>query len=389
MLIIGLMSGTSADGVDVVLVEITERDSKLHVDLKKSLFVPYSEEMREAIFQISNPDSVRLQEIVALNPIIGELFGEAALSLCKVAGCDINDVDAIGSHGQTIWHQPVAIPIGGVAGRGTLQIGSAAVISAITGQPVVSDFRSADMAVGGQGAPLVPYADWKLFGHPVEDRLMLNIGGIANVTWLPAGCTRDEIIAFDTGPGNMLIDLAAYRSTAGAQMMDVDGQLARRGKVIDEFVNILNDHEYFDRPLPKSTGREMFGEYYFRHAITGAASNRGIKGKDFVATITAFTARTIADAVRNYLPERASNCDLICAGGGVLNPTLMMMLASELPGATIKRTDEFGVPTEAWEAIAFAILSHATLTGKPSNVPSATGASRPVILGSITNVNVA
>jgi anhydro-N-acetylmuramic acid kinase len=377
------MSGTSADGIDAALVEIEGEGRGTRVKLVQFTCVPHDTVMREAILRLCSLEG-NVPDLCALNFALGAKFAEAARAVTEGAGVSLSKVDAVASHGQTVWHQPEATDAGGVRARGTLQIGEPAVIAARTGCKVVSNFRAADMAMGGQGAPLVPYADWALLTSDEESRAVLNIGGIANVTHLPRSAKLDQVLAFDTGPGNMVID-ALVRDFWHTEnrMYDEGGALARRGKVNRRMVESLLEHPYFSQSPPKSTGREMFG-WEFVRMVRDMKWGTEMRGVDMVATATAFTVESIAMAFQYELIPRGDVDTIIVGGGGSHNKTLMGMLAERLAPARLTTHDEFGIPSDAKEAMAFALLAYETLHGRPSNVPWATGASRQVVLGCIT-----
>lgn len=380
MTILGMLSGTSADGIDAALVRV-ESGSPLQWSLLGFACIPWELELRTRILDACRPDAP-LQEITALNFRLGMAFADATKTAIASWQLTLSDVDAVATHGQTVWHQPTPFDSAGVGVTGTLQIGEPAVIAAQTGRLVVADFRTADMAVGGQGAPLVPFADFRLFAHATETRAVQNIGGIANVCYLPAGGGIEDIIAFDTGPGNMIIDAITQRLTGGRQRYDDDGALAALGQVRVSFLNELLQHFYFGLQPPKSTGREEFGEAFAMQCWERAAAT-GMSSQDLLATLTAFTAETIVLAYRQFLMSRGPIDTVICGGGGVHNATLMTHLRRELAPSRVTTHAEFGVPDDAKEAIAFALLAYETLHGRPSNVPAATGAKRPAILGKI------
>jgi len=383
------MSGTSVDGVDAALVEISGEPPALTWHLEKFLCVSWEPEMRAAILDACRPDAP-LQQITALHYRLGEAFAEAALEVARAAGVPPDSVDAIASHGQTVWHQPAPLEIGGRGARGTLQIGEPAVIAARTGCPVVADFRAADMALDGQGAPLVPFADYALFASQEETRAVQNLGGIANVTFLPKGGGLADVLAFDTGPGNMLLDALAYRVSEGALAYDSGGVMAGMGKVIERLLEAFLANPYFAAPPPKSTGREAFGAAYAEQFYE-AGVRQGCAPNDLLATATALTAETVARAYRDWLMPRAAIETVILGGGGTHNVTLVQMLAERLwrvtprgrPKPRVLPHTAFGLPDDAKEAVAFAILGYETLHGRPSNVPCATGASGPAVLGKI------
>lgn len=378
MIAIGLMSGTSADGIDAAVVE-TGGESGYR--LLSHTLTPFPDALHDEILACVRPEHGSVDRLCALNVTLGEAFAEAALTGARAAGLTAEDIDLIGSHGQTMWHIPA---------HSTLQLGSPAVIAERTGITTLSNFRARDMAAGGQGAPLVPYVDALLLQHPTLIRAAQNIGGIANVTYLPAkeGPDATAVFAFDTGPGNMLIDDAARRASGGELQCDLDGRLAAQGQVDGSLLEDLMDHAFLRAQPPKTTGREVFGAQ-FGEMIWQRGLARGRAPEDVVATSTAFTALSIALAYRDFLPGMPD--EVLVSGGGALNPTLMAMLAKQLnafaaPGRSIRvrRSDEAGIPALAKEAFAFAILALETWRGRPGNLPAATGARHPVILGDIT-----
>ncbi len=383
-LVVGLISGTSADGVDAALVKVVG-DKPKRVETLAFTTLPYPSEIRKAVLDVSNDGDI--ETLCWLNFALGELFAEAALKVIEIAGVARKRVQLIGSHGQTVRHLPPSRNFQlthGASRIGTLQIASPAVIAMRTGIPVVSDFRAKDMAAGGQGAPLVPLVDWLLLRHPSKTRIALNIGGIANLTVLPAKAKASDVLAFDTGPGNMLIDGAVRHFSGGTLNYDRNGEWARQGRVDKNLLRWLMSHPFLRQPPPKSTGREMFGEAFLREVFK-RANFLGLTERDTLATLTAFTAESIADAIKRFvLPKFGQVDELIVSGGGANNPTLMGMLSQRLPKVKIRRSDELGINADAKEAIAFAVLAHRTVMGLAGNVPSATGAKMPVILGSIT-----
>jgi anhydro-N-acetylmuramic acid kinase len=408
MIAIGLMSGTSADGIDGALVAIEGEPPRPRLLAFHS--EPYPDEVRAELFALFHQEPGAVARLARLNYVLGELFAEAALAVAAKGGVPITSVAFIASHGQTVWHQPEAETVAGRAVRATLQIGEPCVIAERTGVPVIADFRARDIAAGGEGAPLVPYCDYLLFADPDRTRAVQNLGGIGNVTFLPAGARRqtpdassdrrpttndqrplvsaigdrrsaidpEHVIAFDTGPGNMAIDAAASLVTGGREHRDTDGHLARAGTVNAALLEELLADPYLHRAPPKSTGRERYGAPFVR-----ALWDRGHRGPDLVATLTAFTAATIADAYARWLLPIAPIDEVILGGGGVHNPALVAELRSRLAPARVTTHEEFGIPDDAKEAIAFALLGYETFHGRPSNLPSATGASRPVVLGVI------
>jgi anhydro-N-acetylmuramic acid kinase len=372
----GLMSGTSADGVDVAVVDL----DRWAVTTVAFGTVPYARRLREAVLAACRPETGRVDDLCHLNFVLGEVFAEALIRVCDRSGVPLGTIDLVGSHGQTVHHLPAGRRFRRRTVRSTLQIAEPCVIAERTGIPTVADFRPRDVAAGGEGAPLVPYADCVLFAHPRRRRAVQNIGGIANVTYLPAGARTERIVAFDTGPGNMVLDAVVARATSGRQRCDRGGRIAARGNVHEALLAELMDHPYLRRRPPKSTGREAFGQA-FADALYARARRRRIAPADIVATVTAFTAASIADACRRFLPGSVD--EAILCGGGARNDTLVGMLRQRLAPARVMRTDDLGLDADGKEAISFAILAAATVRGEAGNVPAATGADRPAVLGKI------
>jgi anhydro-N-acetylmuramic acid kinase len=380
--VVGLMSGTSADGVDAALVEIAEGEGGPDLRLVAHRTVPYPEGLRARVLAAMLPPGGTVDEICHLNAYLGELFARAASTLISESGLAPADVALIGSHGQTVHHLPSPRDEAGIPVRSTLQIAQPAIIAERTGITTIADFRPRDMAGGGEGAPLGPVFHDVLFRHPERDRVVVNFGGIANLTWLPGGPKFGELLAFDTGPGNVLIDgLAAYLSDAAAGM-DRDGVLAGRGQVWRPLLDELMEHPFLRRRPPKSTGREEFGPGLLGRTIARATEG-DIPDKDLMATLTAFTAESVALAIERFLPPAGAAAELVACGGGARNPTLVRMLRERLPTARLTVADALGFPGAAMESAAFALLAYLTATGRPGNVPTATGAARPVVLGAI------
>ncbi|HUU16168.1 MAG TPA: anhydro-N-acetylmuramic acid kinase [Sedimentisphaerales bacterium] len=375
----GLMSGTSIDGVDVAIVDITRQ--KVHL-LAFDIF-PYPTALRREILRLCSPESARLDNICHYNFVLGEIFADAIIKLCDKTGIPLGSIDLVGSHGQTIYHYPRGKRYNRKTIGSTLQIGEPSVIAQRTGITTVADFRPRDMAAGGEGAPLVPYADYVLFGHNRLSRAVQNIGGIANVTFLPRGCKQDDTIAFDTGPGNMVIDSIIRLISGGKKRFDPAGKMAAQGSVNKRLLNEMLRHPFLRRHPPKSTGREEFG-ISFADCIYERAAQKGLSDTDIVATVTAFTANSIAQAYHQFLPTMPD--EVILCGGGSHNNTLVEMLRSKLPNAKMLSTEDFGISVDAKEAVSFAILAWATIKGLTNNVPGATGADQPVVLGKIIPV---
>lgn len=369
---IGLMSGTSCDGITAALIRIKGTGPTLAIKFLACETFDYDSEMRARLLATR----MDAREVCALNFELGRRFGDAAAAMQEKASLEPAEVDFIACSGHTLAHLPPRRS----DQIGTLQVGEAAVVAERCRVPVVSDFRTRDMAAGGQGAPLVPYADWVLFRRPDRTLLLLNIGGIANVTVVPPD--MNDLIAFDTGPGNMAIDGAMRLLTGGRENMDKDGAMAAKGVVIDEFLDYLLGHPYFNEAPPKSTGREDFGpEVYLRDAI---ASRRDKRPEDIMATVTTAVAYSIVRAFNRFVKPNFDVTRFLISGGGAYNETLVKRIKAGLPGITVRLTDSYGIPADAREAVAFAILANETICGTPSNVPTATGASHPCVLGKIT-----
>lgn len=372
MLAVGLMSGTSLDGVDAALVEITGVSEETKVQLKQFTTVPFSAAQKAQIAaQLANATS-SVEGLCSLDFALGHAFGNAVLAVCQAAGVPSASLGFVASHGQTLYHLPDP-PTGET--RSTLQLGNAAIIAELTHTTVVSDFRSRDMAVGGQGAPIVPYSEYVLYRSPAHTRILQNIGGIGNATIIKQNAQLEDLFAFDTGPGNMVID-ELCRHFFHTEYDD-GGKHGAAGTVNQAVLQELLKHPYFAEQPPKTTGREVFGQQY----TEGLLARYHLAPNDWIATATALTAQTIADAIKPFAP---AGTQLIVGGGGSYNPTLLAMLAQAAPGVEVLTQEQLGFRSDAKEAIAMTILGNQTLHHLPSNVPSATGASRPVILGSIT-----
>ena len=376
--VIGLMSGTSADGVDAALVEIRGHGLETQVELLAFTALPFSAEVRHRIFNLFQPETSHVDEICQMNFIIGEIFADAAISVVRHASLDINEIDLIGSHGQTVYHLP---PQGDVQYiPSTLQIGEPAVIAHRTGIPTIADFRVADLAAGGQGAPLVPYVDFLLFRRSDRTIALQNIGGISNVTLIPASASVMDVLAADTGPGNMIIDAVMEITTHGEMTYDRGGSLAARGQPCELLIEEWLNHPFIRTTPPKTTGREVFGRKFARHAIEQAGAKK-LSESDTVATVTEFTARTIFDYYNRFLFPHHAVDEIVVSGGGVHNVTLMQRLKTLFHSIRIQSIDAYGIPSDAKEAIAFAVLANEAVHGNPGNLPQSTGASQPKILG--------
>jgi anhydro-N-acetylmuramic acid kinase len=385
MRVLGMMSGTSADGIDVVLVSISGAPPALSAQLQAHHHGRFPAYVREAILRLANGAEATTAEISELNFLVGEEFARVAVAACKKWRVPLQKVALIGSHGQTVFHLGARARFQGkVRPPSTLQIGEISIIAERTGIPTVGDFRPADMAAGGQGAPLVPFVDYLLYRDAHRGRVALNIGGIANLTVIPAGAQPKDVFAFDTGPGNMVVDALVERITRGKAAFDRDAHIALSGRTIPQLLVRLMREPYLRVKPPKSAGREQFGEAFARQVIAWGSRHFAGSG-DLVRTVTVFTSLSIADAVRRFVLPRAKIDELIVTGGGARNPLMMAQLAAALPGIEVVPADRFGVPLEAKEAFAFAVLAYETYHGRPNNLPSATGAKHAVVLGKIAH----
>lgn len=389
LLVAGLMSGTSADGIDACLVEIREGARGPEPRLLKHVLVDHDPALKAMLLELGEvrpggaPGPDRVELVARAHFALGAALGRAVLDAVAAAGVKLADVDLVGSHGQTIRHLPGAAPIGAFDSRTTLQIGEASVIAEMTGASVVSDFRVRDMAAGGQAAPLVPHVDRLLLSKPGVSRAVQNFGGIGNVTHLPDPTTGQALLAFDTGPANMVIDAVVRSMTKGAEEYDRDGLRATTGHPDVKLVDELAEDEYSRRPPPKTLGREQYGAAFVERFLSRCAE-RGVTGNDMVATATLLTARVTAVAYQRFLKPRGGYDEVIVSGGGALNPTLLGMLAQELGGMPVYRSDDRGIPALAKEALAFAVLAYEFVRARPGNCVEATGARHPVVLGKLT-----
>lgn len=381
MIVAGVMSGTSADGINVALVRFqTRRGASGKPALIGHAEYPYAVNIRRAVLAAMNAQSASVADLSRLNFLLGELYADAVLATQKRFRVK---ADLVGCHGQTIYHQGESAPYLGRTVAVTWQTGEGAVVAARVGAPCVSDFRPADMAVGGKGAPLVPFLDYLFYRDSRVGRIVQNIGGIANLTAIPAGAGPEKVIAFDTGPGNMVIDAVMERLFG--KRFDRGGRVAASGTVDDGAIAKLMRTPFFREKPPKTAGREEFGrEFVAKFVRLCGRTNKA----NVAATATAFTVRSIADAVQRFVLRRARFAEMVVSGGGAKNPTLMGMLANELStlGVALRTSDEFGIPAEAKEAVAFALMAYETWHRRPSNVPSATGAKRSAVLGKISYV---
>jgi anhydro-N-acetylmuramic acid kinase len=379
-LAVGLMSGTSMDGVDAALVRLSGPPERPQVRLLAFVTLPYPPAVRRRILQTSSGQTTAAAEISQLNFLLGELFAEAALKVCQRGGLSLRRLAVIGSHGQTIYHQGRGTREAGRRITSTFQIAEPAVIAEKTGAHVVADFRPADMAAGGQGAPLVPMVDYLLLRDARQGTIALNIGGIANVTVIPAAARPEQVIGFDTGPGNMVLDALVRHFTKGRKGYDTGGCIAARGKVIEPLLATVLTFPFFRQRPPKSAGRELFGECFVKDCFLKRARARF---EDLLCTATELTARSIVGALERFVFPQVKVHRLIVSGGGAHNRLLLKRLRALLPQLTAELSDKYGLPVDAKEAMAFALLADRTLQGLPGNLPSVTGARRAVVLGKI------
>ena len=372
------MSGTSLDGIDGVLLRVGGSGATTRFTQLAFQHRPFPRGLRDLLLRNSNPQTGRVDDIARLNVVLAHQYADSVRKLARTAGYELSRIGLIGSHGQTIRHLPAAVKMFGRRVMATLQIGDPSILATLTGVTTVGDFRVADMAAGGQGAPLVPYFDWLAFRSKTTCRVLLNVGGIANITVLPPDCPPDDVIAFDTGPGNMVID--ALMQKFHRKKFDRNGATAQSGFVILELLDWMKRHTYLKRKPPKSTGREMFGEEFVEGLLK---RGRRYDREDIIATATEFTAFCVHDAYRRFAERRAHADELIISGGGAKNRCLMTALQNYFTSARVRTSDEFGISSEAKEAICFAILANECVAGNPANMPSVTGAKRRVVLGKI------
>ncbi len=427
-LVLGLMSGTSADAIDVALARISGAPPQLNAKLLNHTSISFPPQLCKEILHVAEQQPISAGDLSQLNFRLGEVFAEAALTACRRFRTAPKKIALIGSHGQTIFHQGSPAPYLGRPTASTLQIGEPAIIAALTGITTVADFRPADIAQGGQGAPLVPYADYLLYRHERLGRISLNLGGIANITVIPASARPHQILAFDTGPANMLIDALVARFTHNRQRFDNDARLARQGRSIPALVNELMRDPYLKLAPPKSTGREYYGRAYLERLLRIGRRHHA-KPNDLIRVATIFTALSVVDALNRFVLPKTEIHQLIVSGGGAKNPLILAQLAATLGNQVVRArfslpaqagashpvgaqhaaplldnpspssnrgflsrleqieiipSSQLGVPEDAKESFAFALLAYETFHRRPVNVPSATGARRPAILGKIS-----
>ncbi|MCP4365241.1 MAG: anhydro-N-acetylmuramic acid kinase [Planctomycetes bacterium] len=393
--VIGLMSGTSTDGVSACLVEITGNYLDTQVKLVAHETYPYDRPLRDKLLNLTctteataqPPTQATVEELARLNFLLGKIFADAAINVAVLANVPLREIDLIGSHGHTVIHRPRSRRDGG-NGPGetnpsfTLQIGEPSVMAHETGVTTVADFRTRDVAAGGGGAPLVPYVDYLLFRHDRLSRAIQNIGGIANVTFLPKGGGIDDIIAFDTGPGNMIMDRITQIITRGKCDYDDGGKLAQKGRINDTLMSRLMGHPYLSKLPPKSTGREDFG-IHFTDDFYKEARSAPYDDYSILATATAFTARSIAQGYKDFIMPVHEISEVVLCGGGSMNHTLVGFTKKLLGNIPVRMMEDFGIPSQAKEPLSFAVLANETICGNPSNVPGATGAGERVVLGKV------
>jgi anhydro-N-acetylmuramic acid kinase len=404
LLILGLMSGTSADGIEAALVRISGAPPHLNSKLIGHASLPIPKPIRAAILRVAEGAPLPAAEISQLNFRLGQLFADAAINACKQLRVPLKHLDLIASHGQTIFHKGKPVPFHGAQTSSTLQIGEPSLIAARTGVTTIADFRPADMAAGGQGAPLVPFADYLLYRHEKLGRVSLNLGGIANVTVIPAHAKPADVFAFDTGPANILIDALVSHFTHGRNRFDAGARIASRGDCLIPLLEKLLADPYLRLKPPKSTGREYFGRAFVEKILSEGRKLRA-RPEDLIRTATIFTALSVVDALNRFVLPRTKISQLIVSGGGARNPLLMAQLEAALRASAasdssrhsplttrhflnttidVLTSDQFSVPEQSKEAYAFALLAYETFHHRPSNLPSATGAKRTAILGKIS-----
>jgi len=374
------MSGTSLDGLDIAVADFQQVRDEIDYELVLFRTMPYSLELRVALLELMDP-AAPLQRVSSMNMYLGELYARLIREALVDSKIDYSSIDLISSHGQTLWHEPEPLEQHRFARANTLQIGDISALAGFSGKPVIGDFRTRDIAAGGQGAPLVPLADQTLFQSESEGRVLLNIGGIANMTVIPTAGSERETLAYDTGPGNMIIDAFTSIHTEGRLAYDEGGQFAKAGKVSEGWLDQLLSHPYFQLSAPKSTGRELFGEVQAQ-LLWKQGDGYGLSAEDKIATVTMMAAVTIADEV-NKFGESHELKNVFVSGGGVHNETLIDFLRGLLPGMSLRQTAEIGIEGDAKEAFVFALLGYLGFHQQPNNLPAATGADNTAVLGKI------
>jgi len=383
MRVLGMMSGTSADGIDVALASIFGAPPNLRAKLIGHTSATFPAALRKEILRVAEQQPITAGELSLLNFRLGKEFADAAIAACRHFRVSPSKIALIGSHGQTIFHQGRAIPFLGAPTASTLQIGEPSVIAALTGITTIGDFRPADIVLGGQGAPLVPYADYLLYRHAKLARVSLNLGGIANITVLPPAAKPQQVFAFDTGPANMLIDALVSHYTHGRLRFDGNARLASQGRRIPGLLNDLLRDPYLKLSPPKSTGREYYGHAYVKKVLALGRRHRA-KPDDLIRAATIFTALSVVDALHRFVLPKTKIHQLIVSGGGAHNPLILAQLAAALPGIEVLPSSHLGIPEDSKEAFAFSLLAYECFHQRPANLPSATGARGPAILGKIS-----
>lgn len=384
-LAVGLMSGTSVDGIDAALVEIEGHGEDKKVKLLFFKNTPFPQSIRKKIYVLFDPRKSTVDKLGYMNFLLGEYFARAALAVIDEAGVNKNDVDFIASHGQTIWHEPKIDQSDGIPIRYTVQIGEGAVIADRTGIPTISDFRVADVAAGGLGAPLVPFTEYLIYRKKDETILLQNIGGIGNMTVLCKNAKPEDVYAFDTGPGNMIMDAVMLAATKGKKPFDKNGEAALKGKVCDELLSELKKDPYYRLSLPKSTGREYFGGQYTAKILEYGRKHM-LSLDDLEATSVELTAWSIADAYEHYVLPRYPAQKLIVSGGGSYNPALIKAVSIQMEKYKVKvlMQEDLGMNSDAKEAVAFAIMGDGFMEGRSNTLPSVTGARHAAIMGKLS-----
>ena len=380
-LVVGLMSGTSADGVDAALCRITGHGTASKIEQLGFVFQPFTGEIRREILRLASGNSACAADFCKMNFLLGELYVQAVEALCAETGIRAEQIDLIGSHGQTFWHIPLPETYLGHSFRSTFQLGEGSVLAQRFGCPVVSDFRVRDVAADGLGAPLVPYSEFLIYRSETECVALQNIGGIGNITCLLPACRLEDVFAFDTGPGNMVIDALAARMTNGRARYDEGGKMAAAAQVSVPLLAWMMQDDYLKLTPPKTTGREMYGEAYVQKLLQ-KADELGVVLADVLATATRFTAECIGAGVRDFCPVYPDR--MIVGGGGSMNPTLLAHIADCLPGCEVMTNEQLGLDSNAKEAVAFAVLANEAMYSQPNNAPGATGAAHPVVMGKIS-----
>jgi anhydro-N-acetylmuramic acid kinase len=383
MLVLGMMSGTSADGIDVALARISGAPPKLNAKLLGHTSVKFPHALRKEILRVAEQHPITAGALSQLNFRLGGVFADAVLAACRKFRIPMKKIALIGSHGQTIFHQGKPANYLGRPTASTLQIGEPAIIAARTVITTVGDFRPADIALGGQGAPLVPYVDYLLYRHSKLGRVSLNLGGIANITVLPRAAKAQQVFAFDTGPANMLIDALVSHFTRGRQRYDKNAALATQGRSLPALLDDLLRDAYLKLAPPKSTGREYYGHAYLKKLLA-LGRHHHAKPNDLVRAATIFTALSVVDALNRFVLPKTKIHQLLVSGGGTHNPLILAQLSAALRGIEVLPSSHLGIPGDAKEAFAFALLAYETFHQRPANLPSATGAHGPAILGKIS-----